>query len=94
MKQKIQLIHPHGKKAISMENEKYDFLKTSILKCLKEQVEVTHMELQNFITKDFRENHVKFQGSMEWNLEWVKLDLEARKEIKRVKVKSLYKYSL
>ena len=94
MNQKIQLSHPQGKNAISMEEEKYDCIKTSLLRCLKEKVEVTHKELQDYINKDFRENKIKFQGSLEWHLEWVKLDLEARKEIKRVKVKSLYKYSL
>jgi hypothetical protein len=94
MNQKIQLIHPQGKKAISMEEEKYDSIKTSILRCLRAKVEVSHKELQDYINKDFRENKIKFQGSLEWHLEWVKLDLEARKEIKRVRVKSLYKYSL
>lgn len=29
-------------------------------------------------------NKTKFEGSVEWHMEWVKLDLEARKEIRRI----------
>lgn len=35
MEQKIQLKHPTGKKAISMDKEKYSVIEKSLLICLK-----------------------------------------------------------
>ncbi len=84
MEQKIQLKHPAGKKAISMDHDKYDVLKKSLLNILRTKGELTHTELLKAITADFKKSKIKFEGSIEWNMEWVKLDLEARKEIKRV----------
>ncbi len=83
MDQKIQLIHPAGKKAVSIDKEKYDVLKKSLLNFLKTHGESTYTEILQAVTEDFRRNKTKFSGSVEWHLEWVKLDLEARKEIKR-----------
>ena len=84
MKQKIQLKHPAGKKAVSMNKDKYDVLHKSLLNCLKKEGESTHAAILQTITKDFKKKKIKFEGSVEWHMEWVKLDLEARKEIKRV----------
>ena len=94
MEQKIQLKHPAGKKAVSMDKVKYDTLKSYILTNLKEQGETTHTELLQSVTKDFKKDKVKFSGSVEWHMEWVKLDLEARKVIKRIADKSPIKFSL
>jgi hypothetical protein len=88
MNQKIQLIHPEGKKAVSIAKEKYDLLSKAVLNSLKSNGKSTHEEILNSITEDFKKNKVKFEGSVNWYLEWVKLDLEARKEIKRVKDQS------
>jgi hypothetical protein len=41
----------------------------------------THKEILKTITEDFKKNKIKCDGSMEWHMEWVKLDLEARKKI-------------
>ena len=84
MKQKIQLQHPAGKKAVSMDKNKYDVLQSAILLLLKTKGELTHTEILNAITSDFKKNKIKFEGAIAWNLEWVKLDLEAKKEIKRL----------
>lgn len=84
MEQKIQLKHPAGKKAISMDKEKYVVIEKSILNCLKGKAESTHEEILNTITVDFSKNKIKFEGSIEWHMEWVKLDLEARKKITRI----------
>lgn len=94
MEQKIQLIHPTGKKAVSIQKEKYNVLKKVILNCLKEKGESTHAEIQQAMTEDFRNNNIKFEGSLDWYLEWVKLDLEARNEIKRVSDKSPVKFTI
>ena len=84
MEQKIQLKHPAVKKAVSMDKAKYDTLKKALLNRLKTKGESTHIEILQGITEDFNKNKTKFIGSIEWRMEWVKLDLEARKEIKRL----------
>ena len=92
MEQILQLKHPSGKKAVSMNKGKYDPLKKVLLKYLKTKGESTHAEILQAITNDFKKNNTKFEGSVGWHLEWVKLDLEARKEIKRVGDKSHVKF--
>ena len=94
MEQRIQLKHPTDKKAISMDKYKYDILKDALLNHLKTKGESTHNEIIRAITEDFINNKTKFVGSVPWHLEWVKLDLEARKEIKRIADKSPVKFSL
>ena len=94
MEAKIQLKHPAGKKAISMDKGKYDTLKKLFLNRLRTKGESTHSEILQTITEDFKKNKAKFEGSIEWHLEWVKLDLEARKEIKRTGDKSPIKFAV
>lgn len=88
MEQKIQLKHPAGKKAVNMDKDKYEVLKQALLNYLKIAGESTHTEISKTITGNFRKNNIKFQGSIEWHLEWVKLDMEARNEISRSNDKS------
>ena len=83
MDKKIQLKHPSNKKAVSMNKLKYDPLKKAVLSFLKTHGESTHSEMLESITESFKKNKTVFEGSIEWHMEWVKLDLEARKEIKR-----------
>jgi polynucleotide 5'-kinase involved in rRNA processing len=84
METKIQLKHPAGKKAVSMDKGKYETLKKALLSLLRAKGETSHTEIIKTITRDFKNNKIKFEGSVEWHTEWVKLDLEARKEIKRI----------
>lgn len=92
MEIKIQLKHPNGKRAISIEKSKYDALKMALLDCLKSEGGVTHTEMFQAITKNFDQNNIPFEGSVEWYMQWVKLDLEARKQIKKTGGKSPIKY--
>lgn len=94
MEQKIQLKHPAGKKTVSMDKDKYETLKTYLLTHLKNNGDSTHTELLKSITNGFRKDKVKFVGSIEWHMEWVKLDLEARNIIKRIGDKSPIKFSV
>jgi hypothetical protein len=94
MEQKIQLKHPAGKKAISMDKEKYNLIEKSILNFLKSKGESTHREILKTITKDFKINKIPFKGSIAWNMEWVKLDLEARKKIARIADTTPIKFKL
>ncbi|HRH59733.1 MAG TPA: hypothetical protein PL045_04140 [Chitinophagaceae bacterium] len=75
-----------------MDKNKYDFLKESLLSHLKTKGESTHAEILQGITQDFKKKKIKFEGSVEWHMEWVKLDLEARHEIKRIRDKSPVKF--
>ena len=92
METKIQLRHPAGKKAISMDIEKYNSIKNAVLQCLNSKGESTHAEILQAITEDFKQNQILFEGSVEWHMEWVKLDMEAKKEIIRIDDKPPVKF--
>jgi len=94
MEQKIKLIHPEDKKSVTMDSGKYNILKSAVMECLKTVSELTHQELKKAVTDYLEKNKIQFTGSVPWHLEWVKLDLIARKEIKRIITKSTVKYSL
>jgi hypothetical protein len=94
MDQRIKLLHPAGRKAVSIDKEKYDILRNAVLNSLKKKGESTHSEILEYVTDLFKRDKVEFEGSVEWHLEWVKLDLEARNMIKRVSDKSPIRYSL
>ncbi|HUS03705.1 MAG TPA: hypothetical protein VMY77_18325 [Chitinophagaceae bacterium] len=94
METKIQLIHPAGKKAVSMDKCKYETLKKVLLNRLKTKGASTHTELLQAITKEFKMAQTKFEGSVGWHMEWVKLDLEARKEIKRITDRSVITFAV
>ncbi len=94
MEQKIQLKHPEGKKAVAINKSKYDVLKHVVLNLLKKKGELSHLELLEAITEEFKKNTIKFEGSIEWHMEWVKLDLEANKIIQRIKNTTPQKYIL
>jgi hypothetical protein len=84
MDQRIQLKHPRGKKPVSIRKDKYDLLKPALLKYLRAKGRATHNELMAAVAKQLKSRGTVFEGSVPWHLEWVKLDLEARKIIKRV----------
>ena len=80
----MQLNHPQGKKAIRMSKERYNLLKPAVLKYLRTKRKATFGGITKAIEKEFKTTGQIFQGSLPWYLEWVKLDLEARKVIRRV----------
>ena len=77
-----------------MDTEKYGVIEKSLLNCLKIKAESTHKEILMTITEDFKKNKIKFAGSIEWHMEWVKLDLEARKIITRIADTTPVKFKL
>ena len=83
MEDKIQLHHPAGKHAVRMDKTKYEVLKKAILKSLKKD-NLTHTELFKAVKGNFKEHKIKFEGSVEWYMESVKLDLEATRQIERL----------
>ncbi len=94
MEQRIQLEHPVGKKAVSMTRGKYDVMRKTLLNLLKTKGELSHAEIKRAITEEFKKSKTKFEGSIEWHMEWVKLDLEAKNEIKRLGDKSSLKFTI
>ena len=81
--EKILTKHPLGKSGKNISRQKYDTLKKAILAALKNK-ELTHTELSNQLNKTLKN---KFEGSISWYGETVKLDLEARKTIERTVAK-------
>jgi len=91
METKIQLLHPAGKNAFRIDAGKYKVMSHAIMHCLKKQA-LTHRELLDAINAYFKKDKIKFDGSVEWYMEGVKLDLEAKKNVKRIKENSKLKF--
>jgi hypothetical protein len=81
--EKILTKHPQGKSGKNIDRQKYERLKSAIISALQNK-ELTHTELFNQLNKSLKG---KFSGNISWYAETVKLDLEARKIIKRTSSK-------
>ena len=81
MKDRIRTLHPEKKQGVSISREKYEIIRTAILSTLRAQKEITFMNLSRAVEKQVNGN---FEGSVTWYVTTVKLDMEARGEIKRV----------
>lgn len=81
MKEKIRTLHPEKKQGVNISKEKYDVIRNAILCVLQSQKEITFMNLSRAVEKEVNGN---FDGSVTWYVTTVKLDMEARGEIKRV----------
>ncbi len=80
---KVQLVHPEGKQAISMQRSKYDMLCASLLDCLKIKQPLTFKEILDAVAGDLKKKKLVVQGKLEWNLFWVTLDLVAKNKINK-----------
>jgi hypothetical protein len=81
MKEKIRTLHPDKKQGVNISKEKYEIIRNSILCVLQRQKEITFMNLSRAVEKEVNGT---FEGSVTWYVTTVKLDMEARGEIKRV----------
>ena len=81
MKDLIRTLHPEKKQGVNISKEKYEIIRKAILSTLRAQKEMTFMKLSNAVEKQVGN---KFEGSVIWYVTTVKLDLEARGEVKRV----------
>lgn len=81
MKDRIRTLHPEKKQGVNISKEKYDMIRNAILCVLQSQKEITFMKLSRAVEKEVNGN---FDGSVTWYVTTVKLDMEARGEIKRV----------
>ncbi len=81
MKDKIRTLHPEKKQGVNISKEKYDIIRSAILCVLQRQKEITFMKLSRAVEEEVNGN---FDGSVTWYVTTVKLDMEARGELKRV----------
>lgn len=72
--------HPEGKRGVSIGKAKYGAIREAIMECLKFN-ELTYTELSKAVEEKLRG---RFEGSVRWYVEVVKLDLEARGVIERI----------
>lgn len=93
MKEKIQLLHPEGKKLPRIDKDKYDMLRNAILRALKKGP-MQHKVLQEAVMGDLKKRKTVFEGSIGWYMEGVKLDLEANKVIVRINDKPPHQWGL
>jgi hypothetical protein len=80
MSERIQTLHPQGKKGVNISKDKYDVIKAAIIAALEEQDEMTFYGLNDAVGRQLEGN---FEGSIGWYYTTVKLDLEARGLIER-----------
>ena len=77
---KILTLHPEGKAGVNISQVKYEQVRTAILSAIQEFGEITFKELPGEVKRRLP----GFDGSITWYTTTVKLDLEARGEIKRI----------
>jgi hypothetical protein len=78
-------MHPAGKKAVTIDTHKYETVRDALVRRLKNHGVSTHREILKGINDEFAKNKTQFDGSVEWYMLWVKLDLEARRTIRRTR---------
>jgi hypothetical protein len=81
MKNPIRTLHPQKKQGVNISKDKYEVIRTAILATLRVHKEMPFMKLSRAVEKEVRG---KFEGSVMWYVTTVKLDLEARGDVKRV----------
>lgn len=81
MKDMIRTLHPDKKQGVNISSEKYDLIHKTITATLQQNKEIPFMKLARAVEKELRG---KFEGSVTWYVTTVKLDMEARGEVKRV----------
>jgi hypothetical protein len=81
MKDTVCTLHPKKKQGVNISKEKYEIIRKAILSTLRAQKEISFRNLARAVEKEMNGN---FEGSVLWYVTTVKLDLEARGEVKRV----------
>jgi hypothetical protein len=81
MKDMIRTLHPEKKQGVNISKAKYEIIRKAILCALETKREMTFMNLSRTVEKEVNGT---FEGSVNWYVTTVKLDLEARGIVKRV----------
>lgn len=77
---RIQTLHPQGKKGVHILQRRYDAIKDFIVKTVQDHGAITYSEVNDLAVEQLKD----FDGSVPWYVVSVKLDLEARGIIERV----------
>ena len=88
---KILTQHPQGKSGVNIGKEKYDLIRSQIAACLERDEELTLTQLTE---AGGTAVEGRFEGSINWYTEVVKLDLEARRAIERLAGSNPQRYRL
>ncbi len=78
----IQCLHPQGKKGVRIDRAKYDLIREAILAVLEAEGPCKFMQLAERVKARLGDS---FTGSVSWYTITVKLDLEARGVVERVR---------
>lgn len=78
--EKILTQHPKGKKGVNINKSKYKVVRNLIIESLKSR-ELTFTEFSESVKKKLKN---RFEGSIPWYVEVVKLDLEAKNIIENI----------
>lgn len=81
MAERIMTLHPQGKQGVNIDKSKYDTIRQAIEETLHAQPEATFSELTAAVDRRIGD---AFDGSVNWYVTTVKLDLEARGLLARV----------
>lgn len=81
MKDTIRTLHPEKKQGVNISREKYEMIRKEILSELQRHKEMTFSNLSRAVEREMKG---RFDGSVTWYVTTVKLDLEARGEVRRV----------
>jgi len=74
--------HPDpAKRGVNIERQRYDTVRAAIIEALRERGELTFSQLSRAVETRLTG---RFDGSIQWYVTTVKLDLEARRLIRRV----------
>lgn len=79
MEAKLLTQHPEGKRGVNISKEKYDLVRGAIERTLLD-APLTFTELAERVGAALRG---RFDGSIDWYVETVKLDMEAKRVIER-----------
>jgi hypothetical protein len=80
--EKVLTLNPEkGKKGVNMDRNKYELVKSAIADCFRAKPELTKAEQVGGVGRRLKG---KLEGSVEWSVMAVKLDLEAKGIIARV----------
>jgi hypothetical protein len=80
MSEKILTLNPDpAKKGVNIDKDKYDFIRSEILKLLRETGPISAMQVVKQL--DARIGDEQFGASVGWYATAVRLDMEARNEI-------------
>jgi len=78
-------LHPQGKQGVNISRKKYDVVRAAIVDSVRTHSEITFADL----VEDVRRRLAgQFDGSINWYVTTVKLDLEARGVVERIPGKS------